>query len=366
VLGGVGAAQELGSVLGPLYGAGVAALVGWRGIFWINVPLAVLAAVAVYWALPADHARSAPVRVDLVGGGLLALGLGLLVVGVDNPDPQRAALPPWGPATLAAGAAVLVLFAIWEARAGTRLLDPTGVAARPLLGALLVSFLAGTALMVTLVDIPLLAQTVLDRDATGGALLLARFLVGLPVGAVLGGVLVNRIGERWTTVAGLALAALAYALMSRWPADLLAARYPLGLPRMDTDLLLAGLGLGLVIAPLAAAALGAVPPAQHGVVSALTVLARTMGMLLGVAALSAWGLRRFQTLTAHLNTPLPFGVTRAEYERMLATYTAAVRAALREEYRQTLFITAIICGTAAFIGFTLSGRRYTRKDLKQM
>src|SRR5262249_58040005 len=105
------------------------------------------------------------------------------------------------------------------------------------------------------------------------------------------------------------------------------------------DLVLAGLGLGLVIAPLAAAALGAVPPAQHGVVSALTVLARTMGMLLGVAALSAWGLRRFQTLTAHLDTPLPFGVTPAEYQRKLATYTAAVRAALREEYRQTLFIT---------------------------
>jgi MFS family permease len=356
VLGGVGAAQELGAVLGPLYGAAVAALVGWRGIFWVNVPLALLAALAVYWAVPPDRSPSR-VRVDVVGGVLLAVGLGLLVVGVDNPDPARAYLPPWGPVALAVGAVVLTAFGVWEARAGTRLLDPAGVAARPLLGSLAVSFLAGTALMVTLVDIPLLAQTVLGRDATGGAMLLARFLVGLPVGAVLGGPLVNRLGIRWTTVAGLSVATLGYALMAAWPADLLAARYPLGLPRMDVDLVLAGLGLGLVIAPLAAAALGAVPAAQHGVVSALTVLARTMGMLLGVAALSAWGLHRFQTLTAHLNTPLPFGVTPAEYQKLLSAYASAVRSALRSEYQEIFVVTAILLGVGTMAGLTFFRRR---------
>jgi MFS family permease len=196
------------------------------------------------------------------------------------------------------------------------------------------------------VNVPLIAQTLLDRDATGGALLLARFLVGLPVGAVLGGLLVNRLGERWTVVAGLALSTVAYALI--W--------WNTRLSGLDLDLVLAGLGLGLIIAPLAAAALGAVPPAQHGVASALTVVARTMGMLLGVAALSAWGLYRFQRLTAHLATPLPFGMTRPEYERQLAVYKAAVDTALGTEYREIFLVTAVLSGLGVLLALTLPGR----------
>ncbi|MFG1944416.1 MFS transporter [Nonomuraea sp. NPDC048826] len=385
-LGAVGAAQELGSALGPVYG-GVLALIpsfalfgvelgDWHAIFWINVPLALAAAVAVQWAIPgrpaagqgpagvheaADTARgpegAAGVRVDWIGGVLLALALGLLVVGLYNPDPAAAVLPAWGPPVIGAGAVATAVFVWWEVRSPVRLLDLTGVPKGPLLATLAVSFLTGAALLVTMVFVQFTAQTLLGLEALDAALVLGRFLIALPVGALLGGLLTRRLGGRGVTGAGLLVAAAGYLLMSRWPLELAESRLT-----MDLTLVVAGLGVGLVIAPVSAAALRVTPAAQHGVASAAVVVARMMGMLIGIAAVSAWGFHRFQSLTAHLDTPVPFGVDPAEYTRRLAEYTAAVRAALHVEYTEMFLVTAFICLLGAALAWFLPRGSEPRQD----
>jgi hypothetical protein len=168
--------------------------------------------------------------------------------------------------------------------------------------------------------------------------------------------LAGRLGDRWVTVGGLLIAACGYALIARWPLDAASARHLGVLPRLDTDLIVAGIGLGLVIAPLAAAALRATPPDRHGVASAAVVVSRMVGMLVGVAALTAWGLHRFRTLTADLDTPLPFGVDPADYQRQLAAYQLAVKAALQTEYGEIFAVTAGICVLGALAGLLLPAK----------
>ncbi len=152
----------------------------------------------------------------------------------------------------------------------------------------MVSFFVGAALIAALVDIPFFARLTVYRDSQlDAALVLVRFLVALPIGAVLGGWLLRRVPAHVLTPVAMLLSAVAFLHMATWDATSLNSE-------LETwSLVLGGLGFGLAIAPVNAALLAHTADAVHGVTSALLIVARMVGMLLGISALTTIGLRAF-------------------------------------------------------------------------
>jgi MFS family permease len=239
-------------------------------------------------------------RVDLLGAFCIAVALGALVLTFSSANPEREVVGPWGWALVPLGLVAVAAY-VWRHRTARDPLVPRGLTANRATGgrsslvpALVVSVLVGVALVAIVVDIPFLARLTVTDSQTAAALLLVRFLVALPVGAFVGGWLLNRIGPAVVASAGLALAGTGLALMSGWGDG--------SLQSWSTTpvLALAGFGLGLALAPVNAAALADAPSDAHGVVSSLVVLARMVGMVAGLALLTAIGLRRYYATVAAL------------------------------------------------------------------
>jgi MFS family permease len=360
VLGGIGAAQELGSVLGPLYGIFIVFLFhDWRYVFWINVPLTLIAMTMIQFSLPSRERTEKPERIDLVGGLLLAIALGLAVIGLYNPNPDgKQVLPSYGLPLVIGAAIAAATFVVWERFSRTRLIDPAGVQFRPFLAALGASLTAGAALMVTLVDVELFGQGVLQMSQNQAAGLLLWFLIALPIGAVLGGWIATRIGDRLMTFIGLLIAAYGYWLIHYWREDIMEHKLNVfGLftvPTIHADLLVAGLGLGLVIGPLSSAALRVVPAAQHGIASAAVVVARMTGMLIGIAALTAWGFYRFNQIVAGLTAAIPPNASLLE---RVAAQGSMYLKGFAIMYGDIFKVTVGICVVGALLGLLVSGRK---------
>jgi MFS family permease len=355
-LGAVAGLQEAGSVFGPLYGASLAALAssagGWRFVFWLNVPLAAICGIGLLLALrrgapSMSHGESS---IDWISAALLGVGLGLLVVALYPDDPDHRAT---GALLIPAGISSVLVLALYGWRQVHRLepLVPRELLrSRGFAGAAIANVLIGAALMVALVDVPLLGRLVFNLDQLGSGLLLSRFLVGIPLGAVLGGWLAVRYGSRPVAVGGILLSAAAFLQMSTWPSNELSLHA--GFVRQaDLALVACGLGLGIVIAPLTAAVLALTRGESHGLATSLVVLARTMGMLVGLSALTAFGLYRFHQI---LGTPI---LTDPSLRARVDHLQKLVAAAFLQEYREIFIVAGALCALAALVMVATIGQR---------
>ncbi|MGH7721402.1 MAG: MFS transporter [Candidatus Dormibacteria bacterium] len=338
--------------------------------------LAVLSALALLareWFAPAAVRPLIPLRglarglgrVDWAGAVLVALLLGCVVASFATADPQRGVVGAAAPVLLPAAVVLTALFVLRELRAADPLVDLRALADRAAFGSLAANLAVGAALMAALVDIPVFARATVDADSqVAAALVLARLLVAVPVGAVLGGMLVGRLGYRWVAGAGMSLAALMFVVMAGWTATALSEPlWGLGwLHQSDLVLVACGLGFGLSIVPVTAAMLGAVPQRLHGIAASLTVAARMVGMLTGLSLLTAIGLRRFYSVQAML--PDPASLCPRSPLNCPAYDTLATGAVIEELH--VIFLGAAVCAVLAAAVALAALRRHTENDGRRL
>src|SRR5213075_1436731 len=185
---------------------------------------------------------------------------------------------------------------------------------------------------------PIFARTTVYADSQLlAALVLVRFLVALPVGAVLGGYLTRTRSAGAVASAGMVLAAFAFVLMSRWDLTSLSGW------QATIPLVVGGLGFGLALAPVNAALLAATDSEVHGLAGAGVVVSRMMGMLVGVSALTTIGLRRYYAEAGDL--PPPLRVCGGTSTRCDAFDHLLQEAGIAQE--QTVFVGAAVCALVA-------------------
>lgn len=308
-LGTLGAIETMGWVWGPLYGAVLVRFASWEWQFWLNVPLALGGLAASWWAL-ADHDRPEHVRrIDWIGAGLLtgalvSLNLALLggaeIQSVEGLDELTGGAGPdlwwlYPLATLMAG-----LFVVQQSYSSDPLFDPAVVRGRNLAIALGVNFVVGAGLVIAMVDVPLFVNSVevdLERAAVRAGWILSALTAAMAVASYAGGRVTERSWYRPPVLAGTAMSTAAFAWMgATWSAE---TSYPV----FAVQLAVLGAGFGLTVAPTTSAVVDAAPADQRGSAASIVMVVRLLGLSVGLSALTAWGLARFDALRATIELP---------------------------------------------------------------
>jgi EmrB/QacA subfamily drug resistance transporter len=279
------AAGAITSALGPLAGGWLVDVVGWRPIFLINLPIALLAGVLAWRHVEESRTRD-PQTLD-VGGALLATaGLAALTLGLTLLAGQHdagaagsatgAASPTLALAALAAGAVLLVAFVLLEGRLGGRAMMPLHLfGTRSFVGVTLLTLFLYAALSGLFVLLPFLLIGVGGYSATGAGAALLPLPVAMGLGSRAAGRLAERSGARLVLTVGPCIAAAGFALFLRVDVGRLDYASVL-LPALAV----VAIGLTLSVAPLTAAVMAAVDAAHVGSASGVNnAVARVAGLL---------------------------------------------------------------------------------------
>ncbi len=277
-LGAWGGIGGLAIAIGPLVGGAITQGVNWHWIFWLNVPVGIVAVGLAFLRL--EETRGPAGRLDLVGLGLASGGLLGLVWGVIHGN-DRGWTDPQILAALVAGAVLLVAFTAWERRVAEPMLPLHMFRSRAFAAANAVSLLMYFGVFGSIFLLSQFFQVVQGLNPFEAGLRILPWTAMPAVVAPIAGVLAGRIGSRPILVPGLALMAVGLAWLAAVSSPTVA--YATLVPAF----IVSGIGMGMFFAPIANVVLSAVLPEEEGKASGANNAIREVGGVFGVAVLAS-------------------------------------------------------------------------------
>jgi EmrB/QacA subfamily drug resistance transporter len=282
------------SLVGPLLGGILVDRISWRWVFYINVPFGLLAGAGIAWGLrAADGVRSRRAGFDYAGMAAFTAGVSSLLLALveGGRGAEWSRLSVVG--GLVVGVAFLIVFVLIERRSAQPLI-PLDLFANPMVrAACATGFLAGTAMFGAIAYVPLFLQAVTGSTATQAGFVLTPFTLGWVFFSVISARLVLRLGYRRLVILGMTVLSTAFFLLTRW--DQTVTRGVAG-----RDMLLAGIGMGLVFVPMLIAVQNGVERRVLASATSMTMFFRAVGGAVGVAVMGSVMAHRLQTGLAGL------------------------------------------------------------------
>jgi EmrB/QacA subfamily drug resistance transporter len=337
----------------------------WRAIFWINVPVALIALALIAISKPATEHRPAPM--DYRGLALIVTGVGLSVFGL-----QQSAIWGWGnPAIevcIVAGIVILGVFYAVERRTESPLINVHIFANEAFTVENVILGIAMMAFIPVFFFTSLYGQIALAEKATTSSLLILYFFLGFVVCAQIGGRMLDRTGAKRPVVLGCALAAVGFALWAGKATDLHAGAQVI-------YIVMAGAGMGLMLGQANTDAVNRASRFSYGEATGITQTVRNYGASLGFAILGTILITEFRSrITSSLTAQgLPGPAASAEAAKIaqlqggngnVATIPPFIRADFASGTREVLYVMAVIMAVAGVVA--LRGlRRGVQQDTKE-
>jgi len=322
----------------------------WRAIFWINIPVALIALVLIAISKPPNEARPAPM--DYRGLALIAAGVGLSVFGF-----QQSALWGWSNpaiwASIAAGLVLLVVFVMVERRTESPLINVRIFKNRAFSVENIILGVAMMAFIPVFFFAALYGQIALAEKAITASLLILWFFLGFVVCAQIGGRMLDRIGAKLPVVLGSALAAVGFGLWASKATDLHVAAQVI-------YIVMAGAGMGLMLGQANTDAINRASRYSYGEATGITQTVRNYGASLGFAILGTLLITRFRAAvtTSLIAKGLPHAVASAQASKIAgprggtgnpAAIPAFIRADFAAATRDVLYGMAVIMAVACVV-----------------